>query len=223
MGDTPVKVTEQAYSKVELFSKDNNVSLKEAASTIILQNADLLTAQAIKENSNCHWDLFKFHEQTGEKDFSCPIKRQRPDLRAADKMNTLNENFCGKCPLMKLVKEQFKFEVHLKTLERNPPPAVKSEALAVKLAIKDELAKDTAEPAPRERPNPLVKTGKATYRIQCDSCSFAIYNDASADEALDELTDHVHNKHARDLTLNELNQLKILNRTILSQLKEGQA
>jgi predicted small metal-binding protein len=215
-----LKVSDEAFAKVELFAKDNDVSKYEAASKIILQNADLLAAQVILENSNCHWDLFKFHEQTGEKDFSCPIKRQRPDLRAAEKMDTLNENFCGKCPMMKLVKEQFKFEVHLKTLERNPLPVIKSEAPT---QIKEELAKDTVEPEPQERPNPLLKTPmKATYRIQCDSCSFAIYNDSSADEAADELTDHVKKEHARDLTRNELNQLKILNRSILSSLvKEG--
>lgn len=207
----PVQLSTEARAKVEIYAKDNELSLQEAASTIILQNADLLAANTIRENSNCMFDLFKWDISTGEKDFTCPIKRQRPDLRHPDKMPILAAEYCGKCPMLKTARDMFKFEMRLRDKQDRPQPRAPQV-----LAIQKELERDTATV---HEPSHVFELPPGLARVGCDSCH-DVFNFDNIDKGLDDFTQHLKEEHGdRSISHNEANQF----RDARTRLERGQA
>lgn len=197
-----LKVSDDAHSKVEIFSKDSGLSMQEAATKLILTNIDIATAQNYQQNNNCIWDLYAVNLD-GSKDFSCMMKRQFPQLRDPAQLDALI-NKCKICPRRMLVKDLFKFE---KMLNGNNPIRPANPQPDRAAAIKAEIAKDNM-PEPR----PLDYQNKAANMpvVQCDNCGQQFYSDSSAVELTKDLNQHIKEAHSRTtLTQNERNQVVI--------------
>lgn len=224
-----LKVDDDAKAIVEIYAKDTGLSEQAAVSQLIKTKVDIATAQNYQQNNNCHWDLYKLNSITGAKDFGCPMKRLYAKYRDSNKPETLNEECCKICPRRSLTKDVFKFERMMGTGDgfkkpENPQPEKAA-------AIKAEIAKDIAALAPTVAAAKKVSPPEARPQwinnhpkyVKCDNCALSIYNDSDANQVLDDLTAHTKQIHNRDLTNNEINQLKVLNRLILQDGKKEAA